>query len=319
MSNIRVVTDIEECENLWKKVMPADLITDLWEIRNCFHQHFNNPPRFIVSEDAGAINGLLPLSWIEESQCCGYFPGETWHGKTWLEQNRIISAHGSLSPLLAQCPGPHHLRYLLPHPAQPDTQTVTDEIGYLFIPSMYDYDIEKYFQEFSPKSRKRLKKDIERLEAPGISYRYDLPDDFEYIADLSIAQFGQDSYFNDQRFRNSFRSLMSYLHDNKLMRITTVLIDGVPAAVDLGCIYKGTYTLLAGGTNALYQGIAKLINLHHMKFACEQKFSSVDFLCGDFSWKILFHLTPRPLYLLSNLPKDAVVSESVLEEQLTHG
>jgi hypothetical protein len=26
----------------------------------------------------------------------------------------------------------------------------------------------------------------------------------------------------------------------------------------------------------------------------------VDFLCGDFSWKALFHLAPRPLYRLSS-------------------
>jgi len=30
-------------------------------------------------------------------------------------------------------------------------------------------------------------------------------------------------------------------------------------------------------------------------------YKEVDFLCGDFSWKKLFHLTPRPLYEASNI------------------
>ena len=148
MSKIRVVTDIEECRDLWKEVMPTDLITDLWEVRDCFHQHFKNLPYFVVSEDAQGISGLLPLSWIEESQYYGFFPGETWHGKTWLEQNRMLSRDGASSSVLTQCPTPHYLRYILPTSGQTDMQTILDEIGYIFVPSRYQYDMENYFQEF---------------------------------------------------------------------------------------------------------------------------------------------------------------------------
>jgi hypothetical protein len=37
-----------------------------------------------------------------------------------------------------------------------------------------------------------------------------------------------------------------------------------------------------------------------MQWACSERLNQVDFLCGDFNWKKLFHLTPRPLYLLGN-------------------
>ena len=70
----------------------------------------------------------------------------------------------------------------------------------------------------------------------------------------------------------------------------------------MACLYRGTYTVLAGGTAAAFPGVAKLINFHHLERACRERFQLVDFLCGDFTWKIMFHLTPRPLYLLSNLP-----------------
>ena len=69
----------------------------------------------------------------------------------------------------------------------------------------------------------------------------------------------------------------------------------------MGCLYGGVCTLLAGGTNKAFPGIAKLINVHHMMRGCRERMECLDFLCGDFSWKKLFHLTPRPLYLLSNV------------------
>jgi hypothetical protein len=83
------------------------------------------------------------------------------------------------------------------------------------------------------------------------------------------------------------------------IRLVTVRIEGKVAAVDMGCVYNDTYTLLAGGTNPDFPGIAKFINLHHIKWACEQKIKRVDFLCGDFNWKTLFHLTPAPLIVLA--------------------
>ena len=255
---------------------------------------------------------MLPLSWIEEKQCYGYFPGETWLGKTWLEQNRIVAEDAEMvRNLLDRCPGKLHLRYLLPLEPPPDDNYDVDEIGYLLKPPDYDYDIEKYYREFSHKSIKRIKKEVAGLENSGLSYRYDDLADFEHLVQLNISIFGQKSYYYDQRFQNGFRSLMHYLHDNGWLRITTILAGDKVAAVDMGCLYREHYTLLAGGTNGDYPGVAKMINLHHMQRACREKMKQVDFLCGNFSWKQMFHLSPRPLYLISNCPSETHSSSSV--------
>ena len=134
----------------------------------------------------------------------------------------------------------------------------------------------------------------------SLCYRYDDMSDFERMVQLNITNFGSLSYFYDLRFRESFRALMHYLDDRGWLRITTVIIDGEVAAVDMGCVHHGDYTVLAGGTNRDYPGVAKLINLHHMQRACSEKYNLIDFLCGDFSWKHKFHLTARPLYMLSS-------------------
>ncbi|NQU77007.1 MAG: GNAT family N-acetyltransferase [Planctomycetes bacterium] len=195
--------------------------------------------------------------------------------------------------------------------AEPQDHRVVDEVGYLFKPPDYNYDIEDYFREFSHKSAKRLKREVAAFDVSGVSYRCDDISDFEHLVRLNVGSFGAHSYFHDHRFLESFRSLLHYLNDNGWLRMTTVLIGGEVAAVDMGCVYRGAYTLLGGGTNGQYPGVAKLINLYHMRRGCQERLSLVDFLCGDFSWKKLFHLAPRPLYLLSNCTAEAHCPESL--------
>ena len=310
MFQVRIVEDLDECRDIWRRIYPQENISDLWEIRDCFHKNFRRPLHFIVAENSAGSCGLLPLTWVEERQCYGYFPGETWQGKTWLEQNRIFADDSEVyRALLEHCPSQYHLRYLLPIDHIAESSHTVDEIGYLFLPPKYSYDMENYFQEFSHKSAKRIKKDVAALENLGIQYRCDDLSDFDILMNLNLQRFDSSSYFFDDRFRNSFNDLMHFLHEQGWLRITTVLIEGSAAAVDMGCVHNGTYTLLAGGTNGAYPGVAKLINLHHMQRACNERLDKVDFLCGDFSWKSLFHLMPRPLYVLSNVAVQAAHQE----------
>jgi len=305
MPRIQIISDLEKCRQIWQQVMPAESIADLWEVRDCFQRHFKHRPEFIVAEDSRGICGLLPLSWIEENQCYGYFPGEIWHGKTWLEKNRIYTcADTQLPDLLAHCSSPYHLRYLLPHDGRGDGEMAIDEIGYLFLPPHYDFDIQNYFREFSRKSIKQILREVAAIEELGVSYRYDQIADFDLMIEMNISRFGADSYFYDSRFKEGFRSLANYLYKQGWLRFTTVLINGEPAAVDMGCLYRNVYTVMAGGTSSRFRGVAKLINLHHMQWACQQRLQQVDFLCGDFYWKKQFHLTPRPLFLFSNLASE---------------
>jgi hypothetical protein len=301
MLRVRVATDLGECRGIWESHMPDQLVTDLWEVRACFDRYFRRPPHFLVCENGGAVAGLLPLCWIEEASGYGYFPGETWRGTTWLEQNRIVAdSEAVLAELLAHCPENSHIRYLLPPPAGWTNGTPVDEVGYLFHPPRYGFDLERYFQEFRRKTAKRINREVSELAALGLELRLDDPSDFDEMVRLNLSRFGERSYYHDDRFRESFRDLMNLLHDRGWLRMTTVILGGQVAAVDMGCVYRGTYTLVAGGTHAGFSGVAKLINLRHMEYACREGLDAVDFMCGDFGWKSMFHLAPRPLYVLSN-------------------
>ncbi|MBU2692734.1 MAG: GNAT family N-acetyltransferase [Candidatus Eisenbacteria bacterium] len=237
---------------------------------------------------------------MEENQSYAYFPGEAWEGRTWLEGNRLPRMHPFLPEISQASFGACDIRYLVPGGMGFDEPMEIDDHGYHFVPEKYGYNLDNYLQEFSHKSMKRLAKELANFDERGFSLRVNHLADFDHLIGMNISRYGSSSYFYDVRFSNSFADLLDLLNRNGWLRLTTVIMDNQPVAIDLGCIYNGTYTLLAGGTHQDYPGIAKVINMHHIRTACEERMRDVDFLCGAFSWKTLFHLEPRPLYRFAN-------------------
>jgi len=316
MLKVRSCEDLDECAEIWQKYWPKRCVFDLWEVRTCFASRFSNDPYFLFAEENQKVEGILALSWINESQTYGHFPGETWCDKTWLEQNKIPARSSqALNLMLDSVPGPLHLRYLttdcMPEGCFP---LAIDEIGYLLYPPKYGYLFDNYMQEFSGKSRKNLAREIARLQSGGIAYRYNQLSDVDWLFRKNKEAFGELSYFSDARFLTSYEKLVSWLFDHGLLRITTVLLGGTVAAVDIGAVWESDYTVLAGAADPEFAGVAKIINLHHIEWACRQRLNSVDFLCGDFSWKKRFHLANRPLYeIYRNCPAAVPAnSESLL-------
>ncbi|MBC8452337.1 MAG: GNAT family N-acetyltransferase [Spirochaetes bacterium] len=310
---IREYRDTEEFSRLWKRSWPAKSIFDLWEVRDCFNRAFNRPSVFFTAEQNDQIMGLLPLSWIDEQQCFAVFPGETWQGKTWLEQNKIPAADISIrNDLLACIPDRAHLRYLGLDSIDTDVPTAeVDETGYIFIPGTYNYSFQPYMEQLSGKFRKNYLSESSRLVKDGLTFRHDRISDIEHLFRMNIESFGESSYFAESRFRHGFENLISWLMDNNMLRITTVIIGDKVAAVDIGALWEQHYTVLAGGTNPEFMGVAKIINFHHLEWSCSQRLKTVDFLCGDFGWKKRLNLTPRPLYQIHIRPGESLEPKSM--------
>jgi Acetyltransferase (GNAT) domain len=300
MPKISVCQDLELAERLWRRHWPRKCLFDLWPVRACFQDQYSRRPHFLVASQAGECRGLLALSWIEEENYYGHFPGEVWQGKTWLEQNKIVAADSRVARLLLDhAPEETRIRYLTSNDHQyTGAKIALDEVGYLFFPAQYDHGFEAYCQTFRGKTRKKMRAELERLKAHGVTYRYNQASDIERMFRLNLERYQNQSYFYDRRFLRAFENLAAWLEANGMLRITTVLVGGKVAAVDMGAVWNSTYTVMAGGTHADFPGIAKLINLHHLEWACTRKIGLVDFLCGEFNWKERFHMTTRPLYTI---------------------
>ncbi len=300
MLNVTVCKDLEKVRELWRHHWPQHCLFDLWPVRACFQNQFNHSPHFLVAAQGEKVRGLLGLSWIDEHKYFGHFPGELWQGKTWLEQNKIIAADSRVArALLAHAPGGTKIRYLNPNDhLHTEAEVAVDEIGYLFFPRQFSYRFDSYLQSFAGRTRKKMRSELGRLKAPGVAYRINHWPDIDEMFRLNLVRFQGQSYFSDKRFLRAFENLAAWLRANNLLRITTVLIGGKVAAVDMGAVWNTTYTVMAGGSHADFPGIAKLINLFHLEWACAQRIRMVDFMCGEFNWKDRFHLATRPLYAI---------------------
>ncbi len=305
MPKVQIFQDAATCAQLWERFWPKRCIFDLWEVRACFGRHYNRPNLFFLSESTEQGHCFLALSWIEEEDYFAQFPGETWGGKTWLEQNKILAADSQFLNVLAEkLQGRLFIRYIVDVECLPfyDTPLTVDEVGYLFFPEQYEYSFNNYFMTFSKKTRKKLNHELKTLHAQNVQYRYNYMPDVDWMIEKNLSVYNEDSYFYDSRFLRSFIDMIEFFKNNDLLILSSVLVGGRLAAVDVGALWNNAYTVLAGGVDRSFEGIAKLINFHHIQLACDKRFDVVDFLCGDFNWKSRFHLTPRPLYSL-NLPQ----------------
>ena len=318
MLNISDCGDLKNAQKLWQRHWPQNCLFDLWPVRACFQSQYKHTPHFIVATENGQYRGMLALSWIDEEQYFGQFPGELWQGKTWLEQNKLLASDPDvLTALLDHVPSEIRVRYLSADALLAAEPSVTvDEIGYLFCPPQYGYSFQGYMGSFSGKSRKKIGRELDLLKARGLSYRYDRIADVDIMFRLNIENFKEQSYFDEPRFLRSFENLIAWLHHKNLLRVTTVLLGGKIAAVDIGAVWNSTYVVLAGATDTDFPGVAKLINLHHIEWSCQQRLSEIDFLCGDFNWKNRFHLTPRPLYKIAKLQTQAAWQKDVYDRRI---
>ncbi len=320
MVRIRASVDPEECRDLWTKLWPQTCFFDLWRVREIFAESFARNPYFLIAEENDRASGLLALASLGEQRQFVFFPGEIWQSKTWIEQNRIPVRHEAMrDELLSAIPGEAYLRYLTPEPEPAlGSEFQLDEENFRFFPRLHGYSFDMYMKEFSHKSQKNLAREMEKLKSYGVTYRFDHLPDIDRLLELNLGAYGDYSYFADPRFMQAFTRLCVWLSKQKMLRITTIMLGGRVAAIDAGAVWNGQYTVLAGGTHGDFPGVAKLINFHHLRWACSERFEVVDFLCGDFGWKKRFHLQACPLYKLhihqdQNADIAAISSELVVE------
>jgi hypothetical protein len=293
----RMVTDLKECQTLWEGLIRPKAICDLWEFRACFQRHFKRDPSFLVLEDRKGIAAMLPLSYIREEDLFVFFPGEIWRGKTWLERNPIyLRDRHFLEEILLACPERTYLRYMDVADVERWPSLEPDETGYVLYPAELNFDITAYCGRFSSKRLKSIRKTIHEITAGEGFFRVNALEDFNLIVDLNVGRFGPDSYIYNMPFRESFRDVLSFLKSKGWLRMVTLEVHGQKVAVDLGALYRGHYTVFLGGTSAEFPGIAKAMNMHHIEFAFANRLKKLDFLCGDFHWKKLWHLDVEPLY-----------------------
>lgn len=285
---IKVVTQIDLCYQLWQEFSPNITLFDTWEFRFAFWKGYKCLPYFVLLKNGAENLALLPL-WYEEDKK-KYF----WFGSWWQEENSFFVKDPTFVPLLlAVCPSPTHLNAI-------SLQTVLWAKDFV----KFEPDDPKYILDFTKinsvddflatlkkKKRYNLRRDKRIIEAQNPKIIFNNFSDFKTLIDLSKKRFqekGEDTDWEDPCRIETFRQVINLGRTEKgyRIRMLTVKIKEIVAGVDLIALHNGCYYPLKCGYDVKnFSGIGNFVNLLEIQDALSLSMKKIDFLEIGYGWK----------------------------------
>jgi hypothetical protein len=293
MIEIKVINDLEEAKSLWNKLSPQENIYDLWDFRYCFYKHDPQPLYFYTAYDAGKPVALLPLQYSPEFKCLEFF------AENFTENNQPFVSLG--------------YEYLIPRLFEQDfkqTAKLYDIDGlddftralpledYIYSIDLQDLaSFDDYLVKAFTDRKKRAKfRRVAALleETHDVRVVYNDFSDLELIMELSVKNFGTESYLNSEKEKRPFFDLIKLPLDWKAV---TIIVDGVKLAGSLSVIYRGVYFyMIAGADMSGVPDIFKYLTRVNLELALAEKAAIFNCSLGDCNWKQHWHMDKEPQY-----------------------
>ncbi|MFH1398823.1 MAG: GNAT family N-acetyltransferase [Candidatus Woesearchaeota archaeon] len=299
-----VVTNLQECERLWKKFSKIHTLWDLWEVNHAFFDPIHHKPHFIVVKDEADSQGLLPLMFDSSAGKYYYFGGN------FPENRQLLFAPESFPLIIKAIPKPATLYDINAASAQavlkanPEAGQWVKEAHphYVLKLAKFEFSIDKFLSTFSKKHRKNLLYDIKQLSKLSYKLAWNTTEHFDGFVNLNMRRFGQESDLSDVDFIQAMKHFVAFLNQNKMLHTLCIFINGSLEGIEIAAMYKNVYYVLNGGYNRQFSNIGKLLIFEHIKKAIELKAETVDFLSGDTGWKQLWNFEKEPYYQLEIQP-----------------
>lgn len=317
MIEIRCIQDLKEAERLWRLMSPAyETIINEWEYRHCFYKYKPLPLFFYTAYDikpdgSEEVVGLMPLQYDPE-----------WKGLEFIAEdpcweNRIFVKPGYDDII------PKFYKNL---PMKAKFWCISGEDEYTKGLTIYEY-IYKFplagilsFDNLlrlrlSPKRRKSLIKDIERVEKEN-EIKFSMEKEInnaEWNAEFDVM-----FKFNSENIEDSFlktneeqlprRDFIKLSYD---WRLAIIKIAGETQAVSLSVVYGNQWQYLLTGVNhKRFPGLGKLLAKKNIEAALKEGMEYFDAGLADCNWKKLWHLDSIPQYEYIKDPEAEKKSEA---------
>jgi MFS family permease len=269
-----------ERRRFWDALQPQECLFDLWSVRECFARRFGSEPHFLVAERDGRAVGLLALSRTPNADGFLQYPGETWRGGA-LARTEQNSGRESVGRGGASCARAGGDAPAVPRGGDTAVRTApARRDGLRVLPGTI-----------------RLRRRRRPLDALGADAQADrrrgrtarsrgrgLPPRLPRGPRRAVRD---EPSVVRRRLVLPRPALSGELRGSRrdAQCERNASPDGRPrggrvAAVDIGGVYRNGYTLLAGGTAPEFPGVAKLMNLHHIRRTCAERLRFADFLSG---------------------------------------
>jgi CelD/BcsL family acetyltransferase involved in cellulose biosynthesis len=299
---IVVISDIKECEKLWREFSPNLTLFDTWEFRLAFYEAYKYKPYFLVLKKNGENLALLPL-WFEDNNFYNKnLKRYTWFGSDWQEENKFFAKEiNYILVLLSLAPSPLYLNAI----PREEVEKLNNKLKFEEEEAKYVLDLkgfknhEDYLMTLKKNTRRNLRKDRNRILKQKPEIVIDNFSDIDILIELAKKRFrekGEGVDWDDPRRVETFKNVIKFSGKSYKVRMIKVKIDGKDAGVDLICIFNKTYFAVKCGYNiSEFSGIGNFINLYEIDDAIKLGMEKIDFLQNNYQWKNRY-FSPIPLY-----------------------
>lgn len=295
--NTEIVTDLSECEKLWKKFRKEDSIWTEWEIvLSCFNREIHKP-YFIVLKDAETEVGLITL-WLDlRDSKYTHFGGERMENRTfWTEEKCYPEIYNTIpnETYLFDMNG-NQIKEIIR--ISPEFESLIKEKDTRYFIKLENINkIEDYLQRFGKKHKKNLLRDLKILHSTNYKLIWTNENHIDRFVELSKERFKEESDFQDEENKREMNSLTSFLQSKGMLHTLLVEINGRIVGAELAAKYNDKYYVLNGGYIPEIRNLGKLLIIEHIKKAIELDVKEIDFLVGDTGWKELWNLDTEECY-----------------------
>jgi CelD/BcsL family acetyltransferase involved in cellulose biosynthesis len=299
---VEVVSDIKECEKLWRQFSPNLTLFDTWEFRNAFYEAYRYKPYFLVLKKNGENLALLPLWYEDKNFYDKNLKRYTWFGSDWQEEVRFFAKDINYIPLLISvAPTPLYLNAI----SKDSAEKLKDKIEFKEDEPKYVLNLkgfknhEDYLMTLKKNTRRNLRKDRNKILRQNPEIVIDNFSDLDILIELAKKRFkekGENADWEDPRRVETFKNVIKFSGKSYKVRMIKVKINGRDAGVDLICIFNKTYFAVKCGYNiSEFSGIGNFINLYEIDDAIKLGMEKIDFLQNNYQWKNKY-FPPVPLY-----------------------
>jgi hypothetical protein len=280
-----IITNLSECEAVWKKHSPNDSIWNDWDVATIFLEK-RYKPHFIKLD-----GGLIPLC-LEDDNKYGIYGGEYPENVTfWID----IHTFPKFFELIPQDTVIFDMNYtqvqeilkLYPEYAQYFHET---DKQYLLNLEKLDYSIQNYFKTFSYKHRKNINYDLKKVQELPLIEKWGGIEFFDDLVHHNKLRFGEESDFLDEEFLQRMKNFLKYMSDKGHAYFLAIEINGKIEGVEVGVLHNNKYYLINGAANTQIKNLGKHLIYRHIEKAMALKAIEMDFLVGDTGWKELWNL-----------------------------
>lgn len=283
---VTCITDITEAEKAWELLSPKKEVMDTWLYRFLYYQYHSQPLQFYLLARDGNPVALLPLQRQEDA--LEFFGGKLFY------KNRIFAKEDNpdyYKRLLEAVDMPIHLQTM--ENDLPGIDCQEEPEGYYTLPLDQYIDWQSYVQQaWHGESRKKLKGQMRKIEALGVTIEENNVDDLAIIVELNKQRFGEKSHFQESHRIDYLRDLADHFQ----VKIVTLKIGGEKVAAGFSVLYNNIYYGRTSGHRLDINNLGKYLILQRIDQAIRCGAHCWESGRRDYGWKERFGFVRHPLY-----------------------